>query len=81
MDMIRRIGLPTLLASLAVLEGYRINLSASLEPDADHDGYGDETQDCPTNAATVGLRAAERKRERKETQCDITTARTQARPI
>ena len=33
----------------------RLLLSAQLEPDADHDGYGDETQDqCPTDAATQG---------------------------
>jgi hypothetical protein len=31
----------------------RVNVAATLEPDADHDGYGDETQDgCPTNATT-----------------------------
>lgn len=31
----------------------RIPVSAVLEPDADNDGYGDETQDkCPTSAAT-----------------------------
>ena len=30
-------------------------VNADIEPDADHDGYGDETQDqCPTNAATQG---------------------------
>jgi hypothetical protein len=30
-------------------------VSARLEPDADNDGYGDETQDqCPTNASTQG---------------------------
>jgi hypothetical protein len=30
-------------------------LSATLEPDADHDGFGDETQDqCPTSAGTQG---------------------------
>jgi hypothetical protein len=29
--------------------------NADVEPDADHDGFGDETQDqCPTNAATHG---------------------------
>jgi hypothetical protein len=34
---------------------YQMDLSASLEPDADHDGYGDETQDqCPTDASTHG---------------------------
>jgi hypothetical protein len=27
-------------------EGNRIDLAATLEPDADRDGYGDETQDC-----------------------------------
>jgi hypothetical protein len=32
-----------------------LDLSATLEPDADHDGFGDETQDqCPTNASTQG---------------------------
>lgn len=31
------------------------NFSAVLEPDADRDGFGDETQDkCPTNASTQG---------------------------
>jgi hypothetical protein len=34
---------------------FRIDLSAQLEPDADHDGYGDETQDqCPSDANTQG---------------------------
>jgi hypothetical protein len=33
-------------------ESHQIDLAAVLEPDADHDGYGDETQDgCPTNPA------------------------------
>jgi hypothetical protein len=33
--------------------GGLLNLSAALEPDADHDGFGDETQDrCPTDATT-----------------------------
>jgi hypothetical protein len=32
---------------------YRWDISAVLEPDADNDGFGDETQDlCPTSAAT-----------------------------
>jgi hypothetical protein len=31
---------------------YDVMLNADIEPDADHDGYGDETQDlCPTNSA------------------------------
>jgi hypothetical protein len=35
--------------------GRRLNLAASVEPDADGDGFGDETQDqCPTNAGTQG---------------------------
>ena len=34
---------------------YRMNVSALLEPDADGDGAGDETQDkCPTDATTTG---------------------------
>lgn len=33
----------------------RLDLSANLEPDADRDGFGDETQDlCPTQAGTQG---------------------------
>src|SRR3954470_7352826 len=41
--------------SLQSLAGVRVNVSATLEPDADGDGFGDETQDgCPVNAATSG---------------------------
>jgi hypothetical protein len=33
----------------------RVNVSAVLEADADHDGYGDETQDlCPSDASNQG---------------------------
>jgi hypothetical protein len=33
--------------------GLRVNVSAVLEPDADHDGYGDDTQDgCPQQSDT-----------------------------
>jgi hypothetical protein len=33
--------------------GLQLDVSASLEPDADNDGFGDETQDqCPTDATT-----------------------------
>src|SRR5262249_21180657 len=33
----------------------RANVEATVEPDADGDGYGDETQDqCPTDASTQG---------------------------
>jgi hypothetical protein len=36
-------------------ENFRQDISAVLEPDADHDGFGDETQDqCPANASTQG---------------------------
>lgn len=35
--------------------GGRVNVSAIVEPDADADGFGDETQDlCPTDASTAG---------------------------
>ncbi len=35
--------------------GGQLDVSALLERDADHDGFGDETQDqCPTNASTQG---------------------------
>jgi hypothetical protein len=38
---------------------FQVDVSAKLEPDADHDGFGDETQDqCPANAATQGACAA-----------------------
>jgi hypothetical protein len=37
----------------------QFDVSAKLEPDADHDGFGDETQDqCPTNASTQGACSA-----------------------
>ncbi len=39
----------------ATSSDYTLAISAVLEADADHDGYGDETQDaCPTNGATAG---------------------------
>src|SRR5262249_45082054 len=35
--------------------GAALALQATVEPDADHDGFGDETQDqCPTDASTQG---------------------------
>jgi RTX calcium-binding nonapeptide repeat (4 copies) len=38
-----------------LLSGFRILIAANVEPDSDHDGFGDETQDqCPTNATTQG---------------------------
>jgi hypothetical protein len=34
---------------------YRLNVTAKIEPDADGDGYGDETQDaCPASASSYG---------------------------
>jgi hypothetical protein len=36
-------------------DNLRVNVQAYVEPDADHDGYGDLTQDgCPTDATTHG---------------------------
>jgi hypothetical protein len=35
--------------------GLELLMNADVEPDADHDGYGDQTQDaCPTDASTHG---------------------------
>jgi hypothetical protein len=46
----------TTFASIVVgTAAMRLNLVATLEPDADHDGYGDETQDgCPGDRADHG---------------------------
>jgi hypothetical protein len=36
-------------------QGYKVDVSARVETDADRDGFGDDTQDaCPTSAATQG---------------------------
>ena len=41
--------------SFGTVGAFLLNLAATVEPDADHDTFGDETQDqCPTNAATQG---------------------------
>jgi hypothetical protein len=49
-----QLGDPTLGSPLKVAlsgKSARVNLSATVEPDADRDGFGDETQDkCPTDA-------------------------------
>jgi hypothetical protein len=38
-----------------VTDGLELLMNADIEPDADHDGYGDETQDgCPTDPSTHG---------------------------
>jgi hypothetical protein len=40
-------------ATLNPFNNFRLNISAVVEPDADGDGYGDETQDqCATDAST-----------------------------
>jgi hypothetical protein len=42
--------------------GERVNAQALVEPDADRDGFGDETQDqCPSNASTHGPCPAHKK--------------------
>jgi hypothetical protein len=39
--------------------GHRVNIAATLEPDADKDGFGDESQDgCPSDPATRATCAA-----------------------
>ena len=41
---------PGVTAAYAPISGAQLSVSAVLEPDADNDGYGDETQDCaPTD--------------------------------
>ena len=41
--------------SFGEVGAFLLNLAAKVEPDADHDGFGDETQDqCPTNGTTQG---------------------------
>lgn len=45
-------GAPNTTASYSSVPGIKIPVGAVVEPDADGDGYGDETQDsCPTSAA------------------------------
>jgi hypothetical protein len=45
-------GATILTGSLGTYTGYLLDISASVEPDADQDGYGDETQDaCPADAS------------------------------
>jgi hypothetical protein len=48
----------------------RLDISAVIEADADHDGFGDETQDlCPTNATTQGACPATGKRAAALKKC------------
>ena len=48
-------------------ENFQQDISAVLEPDADHDGFGDETQDqCPTNGTTQGPCPKKKKCKHKE---------------
>ena len=45
----------------------RPSVAATVESDADNDGFGDETQDqCPTNAATQGACPAKKKKCKKK---------------
>jgi hypothetical protein len=45
----------------------RVDARAVVEPDADRDGFGDETQDqCPSNAATQGPCPAHKKKCKKK---------------
>lgn len=45
----------------------RLNASAVVEPDADRDGFGDETQDrCPSSAATQGACLAKKHKKCKK---------------
>ena len=44
------VGAPT---NYSNVQGIRVNVTASLEPDADADGFGDETQDLCTNDPAV----------------------------
>jgi hypothetical protein len=47
-------GAPARLGSPSPPNG-ELLINADIEPDADHDGFGDETQDlCPTDASTTG---------------------------
>lgn len=49
------IGAPPVLASHGDVLEERVPVEAKLEADADHDNFGDETQDlCPTDATTQG---------------------------
>jgi hypothetical protein len=49
------IGGPPALATHGQFLSQRVPVEAKLEVDADHDNFGDETQDqCPTNATTQG---------------------------
>ena len=49
------IGAPPIVASHGQFLQERVPVEVMLEPDADHDGYGDESQDqCPTDATTHG---------------------------
>ncbi len=49
------IGAPPVLAGYGEVVRERIPVEAKLEPDADHDNFGDESQDlCPTDATTQG---------------------------
>jgi hypothetical protein len=43
---------------LGTVGAFLLNLAARVEPDCDHDGLGDETQDTNTSSCSTGQRAA-----------------------
>jgi uncharacterized repeat protein (TIGR01451 family) len=46
-------------ATYSNVNSIRVDATATIEPDADHDGYGDETQDkCPTDPNVQGVCSA-----------------------
>jgi hypothetical protein len=58
----------------------RLNASAMVEPDADHDGFGDETQDaCPSSAATQGACPVRHRKCKKHKKRDASAAKKRCR--
>jgi hypothetical protein len=52
--------------SFGEVGAFLLNLAATVEPDADHDGFGDETQDqCSTNRTTQGPCPVKKKKCKK----------------
>ena len=54
----------------------RVNVQATVEPDADRDGFGDETQDqCPSNASTQGPCPVHKKKCKKHKKHSASAAK------
>ena len=53
----------------AALANHVVDLSASLEPDCNHDGFGDETQEssvvCPTGQRTAALKKCKKRHSKR----------------